>query len=100
MLTVMTETTVRDGREADWDDAYRERAEDARGQDGWVRLQLLVPLDDRRRRLVVGTWRDREAWERWHETTTFQVTRERLDDATQEHGDDRWFEVVEQEPIA
>jgi heme-degrading monooxygenase HmoA len=97
MLTVITETILKDGREADWDAAYRERADDARTQDGWVELQLLVPLDDRQRRVVVGTWRDREAWERWHDTNTFEATRERLDDATEKHGVDRWFTVAEDE---
>ena len=72
MLTVITETTVKPGREGDWDEAYRERAADARGQDGWVDLHLLIPVDDRSRRVVVGTWRDREAWQRWHQTDTFQ----------------------------
>jgi heme-degrading monooxygenase HmoA len=95
VLTVITETIVKPGREADWDAAYHERAAAARDQDGWVELQLLVPLDDRSRRVVVGTWRDRDAWEEWHETEKFQATRERLDDATARHGDDRWFEVAE-----
>jgi heme-degrading monooxygenase HmoA len=70
VLTVITETIVKPGREADWEVAYRERAAAARDQDGWVELQLLVPLDDRRRRLVVGTWRDRDAWDQWHTTAT------------------------------
>jgi heme-degrading monooxygenase HmoA len=97
MLTVITETTVRQGSDSDWDEAYRERAADARRQEGWVDLHLLIPVDDRRQRVVVGTWRDREAWERWHETDTFQRTRDRLDAATERHGDDRWFEVVEEQ---
>jgi heme-degrading monooxygenase HmoA len=97
MLTVITETIIKEGREADWDAAYRERAADARAQDGWVELQLLVPLEDRQRRVVVGTWRDREAWARWHDTGTFQATRDQLDDATEEHGEDRWCSVVEDE---
>lgn len=96
MLTVITETTVEPGREADWDAAYHERAADARKQPGWVDLHLLVPLDDPGQRVVVGTWEDREAWEQWHTTETFQRTRERLDAATAVHGDDRWFGVVEE----
>src|SRR5687767_10919819 len=97
MLTVITETTVRQGREADWDRAYHQRAADARKQDGWVDLHLLVPEGEQRKRVVVGTWRDREAWQRWHTTETFQHTKQQLDDATESHGDDRWFQVVEQE---
>src|SRR5689334_5656392 len=97
MLTVITETTVKAGSEADWDRAYHERAADARQQEGWVDLHLLIPLDDERRRVVVGSWRDREAWQGWHDTETFQRTREVLDRATESHGDDRWFQVVERD---
>ena len=97
MLTVMTETAVKSGREADWDRAYHERAADARNQPGWVDLHLLVPVDDPSKRIVVGTWQDRNAWELWHTTETFQRTRDQLNDATSTHGDDRWFEVVEQQ---
>lgn len=96
MLTVITETTLHQGREADWDAAYHERAADARKQEGWIDLHLLVPVDDGSRRVVVGTWQDRDAWEHWHTTETFRRTRERLDAATAVHGEDRWFEVVEE----
>jgi heme-degrading monooxygenase HmoA len=99
-MTVITETTIHAGREAAWDAAYHDRAADARSQDGWIDLHLLIPLDDRSRRVVVGTWRDRESWERWHETKTFQRTRQRLDEATADHGEDRWFEVVEERTSA
>ncbi len=100
MLTVITETTVQQGREAEWDAAYRDRAADARAQDGWVQLQLLIPVDDTSRRFVVGTWRDRDAWERWHQTATFAETRQRLDAATESHAEDRWFRVVEEQAAA
>ncbi len=97
MMTVITETTVKQGREQDWDRAYHERAADARQQPGWVDLHLLIPVDDRRKRVVVGTWQDRESWERWHQTETFQRTRTQLDDASEAHGEEHWYEVVEQE---
>ena len=100
MLTVMTETVVRDGFGDEWNEAYRERAADAQTQPGWVQLQLLIPIDDPSRRIVVGTWHDREAWERWHQTDTFRSTRERLDAATSSHGEDRWFTVVEEDSSA
>jgi heme-degrading monooxygenase HmoA len=61
MLTVITATALQAGRQSDWDEAYRERAADARKQEGWADLHLLVPVDDRSRRVVVGTWRDRDA---------------------------------------
>ena len=95
MLTVISETVVRSGRESEWDDAYHERAADARSQEGWVDLHLLVPVEDQRRRVVVGTWRDREAWTRWHDTDIFLRTRERLDAATETAGEHRWYDVVE-----
>jgi heme-degrading monooxygenase HmoA len=97
MLTVITETTVKQGREDDWNRAFSERVDDAQKQPGWVDLHLLIPQDDATKRFVVGTWQDRESWERWHETETFQRTREALNDATETHGADRWFNVVEQE---
>jgi heme-degrading monooxygenase HmoA len=97
MLTVITETTVKPGHEADWDAAYFERAAAAQSQDGWHELQLLIPLDDSRRRVVVGTWRDQDAWRAWHTSEAFQSTGARLDAATDQHGDDRWFRVVTEE---
>jgi heme-degrading monooxygenase HmoA len=97
MKTVLTETRVKPGREGEWDRAFRERAADARRQPGWIDLHLLVPEGDPQGRLVVGTWTDREAWSRWHETESFQATRDLLDDATEERGDDRWFDVIEEE---
>jgi heme-degrading monooxygenase HmoA len=97
METVISETVVKPGREADWDRAFAERVADAQRQPGWVALHMLVPQDDRSKRLVVGTWQDRASWERWHETETFKRTRETLNDATASHGEDRWYDVVEQE---
>ena len=96
MLTVITETTVRQGHEEEWDAAFHERAKDARHQDGWVALHLLVPMEDGSRRIVIGTWKDRDAWERWHSTETFRRTRDRLDAATDVHGEDKWFRVIEE----
>jgi heme-degrading monooxygenase HmoA len=97
MMTVMTEVTLRSGHESHWDRVYRERAADAQRQDGWLDLQLLIPENEPRKRIVVGTWRDREAWERWHASEGFERTRRGLDAATEQHGDDRWFVVVEHE---
>ncbi|MEI2618746.1 MAG: antibiotic biosynthesis monooxygenase family protein [Thermomicrobiales bacterium] len=97
MMTVMSETRVKAGHEAEWDAAYAERAADARTQDGWVDLHLLVPETDPAARVIVGTWRDKDAWRRWHQTETFQRTRELLDGASDDRGDDHWYAVVEQE---
>lgn len=96
MMTVISESTVKAGHEAAWDNAYRERAADARRQDGWVDLHLLIPEDEPMRRVIVGTWRDKAAWERWHETDEFRRGRSVLNAASESSGSDRWYTVVEQ----
>lgn len=96
MMSVMTETRVKSGQEAAWDRAYHERADDARAQPGWMALQLLVPEDDPQRRVVVGTWRNREDWVRWHATDVFARTRAMLDAASEDDGTERWFVVLEE----
>jgi heme-degrading monooxygenase HmoA len=95
MLTVISQTRVKMGQGAAWDAAYHERAADARMQPGWIDLHLLVPVDDPQNRVVVGTWRDRDAWQRWHDTDVFTRTRERLNAATESGGEHQWYDVVE-----
>lgn len=98
MMTVMTETTLKKGQEPIWDEAYRRRAEAVSDQDGWISLQLLIPLDAPHKRVVLGTWRSRADWEAWHNSDVFKETREQMDEAEQiEQRQDRWFEVVTQE---
>lgn len=50
MLTIVTETAVRKGRESDWDEAYHERAVDARARRSRRRADLVFagrsPLPD------------------------------------------------------
>ena len=95
MLTVITETVVHKGRESDWDEAYHERAADARKQDGWVDLHLLVrwtTTADVSSSVPGGTATPGSAGTRRRPSGR---TRGRLDAATAEHGEDRWFEVVE-----
>ena len=94
MMTVITETTLEPGQEEAWDQAFQERLAAARQQPGWVGVQLLIPLDAPNRRVVVGTWESREAWEAWHGTDTFQRTRQRMNEAGQADGQERWFQVV------
>ncbi|HEX2280169.1 MAG TPA: antibiotic biosynthesis monooxygenase family protein [Thermomicrobiales bacterium] len=94
MMTVITETSVQPGQEQEWDNAFRARAKDAQKQPGWVATQLLIPADDRQKRVVVGTWQDQESWERWHNTDSFQQTRDQLNSATVDDGNERWFEVM------
>lgn len=97
MMTVINETTIRPGGEAQWDQAFQERAAEAQKQPGWVSLQLLTPVDEPQKRIVVGTWRDQESWEQWHNTETFQNTRQKLDEVTEHHGEDKWFNVKVEE---
>jgi heme-degrading monooxygenase HmoA len=99
MMTVMTETILRKGKEPQWDEAYRRRAEAVTDQDGWISLQLLIPLDAPNKRVVLGTWRTRADWEAWHTSDVFRETREQMDAAEEvEERQDRWFEVVTHEP--
>ena len=94
MMTVITETTLEAGQEAEWDQAFQERLAAARQQPGWIGVQLLIPVDDPDRRVVVGTWESREAWEAWHQTDTFQRTRQRMNEADRADGRERWFQVA------
>lgn len=94
MMTVITETTLEPGQEPEWDEAFRERIEDAQTQPGFVAAQLLIPLDAPNKRVVAGTWATRADWEAWHNTETFQSTRERMNRVQQSQGEERWFEVV------
>ena len=91
MMTVITETTLETGQEAQWDQAFQERLAAARQQPGWIGVQLLIPVDDPDRRVVVGTWESREAW---HQTDTFQRTRQRMNEADRSDGRERWFQVA------
>lgn len=94
MMTVITETTVASGKGQEWDQAFQARLKDAREQDGWVGMELLIPDDEPNKRVVVGTWESQEHWERWHETETFKQTRRTMDEATKEDGQERWYRVV------
>jgi heme-degrading monooxygenase HmoA len=95
MMTVITESTIQPGNEAAWDEAFRERLSAAKGQPGWLGTQVLIPEDDPQRRVIVGTWESREAWERWHRADPFRETREQLDSLDQSDGRERWFTVAD-----
>jgi heme-degrading monooxygenase HmoA len=94
MMTVITEVSLNEGTEPEWDDAMRERLEAARTRPGWVRGQLVIPLDALNRRLIIGTWETRADWEAWHEDEAFQETRERLAGLEQETSHTAWYEVI------
>ncbi len=92
-MTIITESTIETGREAEWDAAFEQRFRAAQEQPGWIATQVLIPETDPQRRVIVGTWESREAWERWHEADQFRQTRRQLDAADREDGQERWFTV-------
>ncbi len=98
MMTIMTETTLKEGMEPQWDEAYRRRAEAVADHDGWVSLQLLIPLDAPNKRVVLGTWRNRADWEAWHSSDIFLETRDKMNAAEEtEDRQEQWYEVVTHE---
>ena len=94
MMTVITRAVLREGSEPGWDAAMRERLDTARGRDGWVAGQLLIPLERMNERLIVGTWETRADWEAWHADEAFRETRERLDGLEERPSETTWHEVV------
>lgn len=97
MMTVITEVTLKQGSEPEWDAAVQERLAAARALPGWVGGQLLIPLDGHNKRAIVGTWESRAAWEAWHEDEKFVETRARMDGLQERPGEMAWYEVVTEE---
>lgn len=93
MITVITETVLKPGFEAQWDHAFHARIANASEQPGWVAVNLLTATDDPCKRVVIGTWNSREDWDRWHETELFQQTRPLLAAATAHEGQPQWFNI-------
>lgn len=100
MMTVITNLTLRQGSEPEWDAAMRTRLESAGGQMGFLGSQLLAPLDALNRRVVVGTWNTRSDWEAWHNDAAFLASRQLLDRLQEGPGETTWFEVIERHPAA
>jgi len=94
MMTVITYITLKEGSEPEWDAAVRERFDNARTRPGWVRGEILMPLDALEKRVIVGTWRTRADWEGWHEDPAFAATRAQLDTLQAEQSEPSWYEVV------
>jgi heme-degrading monooxygenase HmoA len=97
MVTVVTRMRIKAGQEQAWDDAFSERAQAARGQDGFVFVQLCRPDDAPSERVIVGTWQTREAWREWHEHPSFVETRRQLEEVDEEKAGTQWYEVVVEE---
>jgi heme-degrading monooxygenase HmoA len=95
MVTIITHVTLAPGVGPDWDILMRERMQAAQHQPGWIGGQLLVPLDDLNRRVIVGTWQTRAHWEAWHNDATFTETRRRLGMLEARPHEETWHEVIE-----
>ena len=94
MMTIVTRMTLRDGAAPEWDAAMRERLEAAKQQPGFVQGQLLMPLEDLTKRLIIGTWETRAAWEAWHADPAFAETRQRLEGLEARPAEQWWHEVL------
>jgi len=94
MMTVITESTVQAGNEAEWDAAFEQRLQSAKEQSGWLALQVLIPEGEPQKRVIVGTWERREDWERWHAADPLRQTRRQLDQLDAADGRERWFTVA------
>ena len=97
MMTIITRVEIKQGHEPAWDAAMRERVESARGQPGFVAVQLGMPTDDMSDRVIIGTWESRAHWEAWHATEPFQRTRELLEEPNAKTTYEQWYEVVLEE---
>ena len=94
MMTIVTHVTLKQGSEPEWDAVMRERLDAARSQPGWIGGQLLIPLDRLDKRIIVGTWENRAAWEAWHQDPTFAETRKRLEGLEIGKNEHWWHEVL------
>lgn len=94
MMTVITYVTLKQGDEPEWDAAMRDRFAGAQDQPGWIRGQILIPLEAINERVIVGTWESRAAWEAWHSDEKFEETRRLLDGLQETRDRITWFEVV------
>lgn len=94
MMSVTTHVRLREGAEPEWDDAMRARLGAAQGRPGWIRGQILMPLDAMNERLVVGTWTTRADWEAWHNDPAFLETRQRLEQLQAKSDDPVWHELI------
>lgn len=94
MYTVITETTLKPGKEAEWDHAFQERVKSVSQQPGWMGVDLLTPDGDQTKRVVIGNWRSQEDWDHWHASDAFKQSRSQLGEATADDGEPRWYEVT------
>jgi heme-degrading monooxygenase HmoA len=94
MVTIVTDVQVREGAEDRWDAVMRKRMAAAKGQPGWIGGQLLRSGEHANKRMIVGTWKSRGDWEKWHKNPLFADTRRQLDEMTSGPEEHEWHEVV------
>jgi heme oxygenase (mycobilin-producing) len=94
MVSIVTHAQLKEGTEREWDTVMRKRLAAAKKQPGWVGGQLLRSEDKPNRRVIVGTWRARADWERWHADPRFADTRRQLDGLESGPAEHWWHEVV------
>jgi heme-degrading monooxygenase HmoA len=94
MMTIVTHVHLKEGAGPEWDAAMRTRLSAAKKRPGWVGGQLLRQSDKPDRRVIVGTWKTRAAWEEWHHDRNFAATRGRLDGLENGQAEHWWHEVV------
>jgi heme-degrading monooxygenase HmoA len=94
MMTIVTHITLREGAAPAWDAAMRERLDAARQRPGFVSGQLLMPLEGLTKRIIIGTWETRSAWEAWHADPAFAETPQRLEGLQARPTEQWWHEVL------
>jgi heme-degrading monooxygenase HmoA len=72
----------------------RERLEAAKQRAGFIGGQILMPMQGLHKRVVVGTWETRAAWEAWHADPAFAETRKRLEGLEAHKNEQWWHEVL------
>jgi heme-degrading monooxygenase HmoA len=95
MMTIVTQVTLKEGAEPEWDAAMRERLAAAKGKSGWVSGQLLMPLEHLNQRVIIGTWQTRADWEAWHTDPAFSETRTKLEGLEDGPPQQWWHEVLD-----
>jgi heme-degrading monooxygenase HmoA len=94
MVTVVTRVNIREGSEPEWDAVMRDRMGNARARAGWIRGQILMPLDSLNQRVIIGTWETRADWEAWHADESFVETRRGLEGMQAQPDETWWHEVL------
>ena len=95
MMTIVTHVTLREGSEPEWDATMRDRMAVACDRPGWVGGQLMIPIDGLNKRVIVGTWETRAAWEAWHNDPEFRQTRAQLEGLEAAPSQHWWHAVIE-----